>query len=56
MKYTKHTFEMVARIMREAVIESHTREAMAREFAREFQQSNPRFDRGRFLAACEGQS
>jgi hypothetical protein len=66
MTWTKGTFEMVAKVLRERIEDAqdiHTAEAsmypriacvteIARHFANEFTASNPRFDRARFLKAC----
>ena len=34
------------------MVEEADRRQLARDFARGFERENPRFDRGRFLAAC----
>jgi hypothetical protein len=64
MTWTKGTFEMVARVIREAsqritkndtLIAYHQTEmvsTLARDFADQFTASNGRFNRARFLKAC----
>jgi hypothetical protein len=65
MTYTRQTFKMVAEILREtrtgetqlgngplADAYWQDRRDIAEAFAEKFVQSNPRFDRARFLTAC----
>lgn len=58
MKYTKATFEMVANIIKQARnLETQDGrpvglDVLARTFANKFAESNPLFDRARFLKAC----
>jgi hypothetical protein len=54
MTYTRQTFELVASILNDSTLhlQDAKRAALASRFADAFTQSNPRFDRTRFYAAC----
>lgn len=58
MKYTRATFEMTARVLKENLRTATADDAraivagIADDLASEFQRSNSRFDRGRFERAC----
>lgn len=48
---TKKDFELIARVIRRSNL-SHGKSELAVRFANELQNTNPRFDRGRFIAAA----
>lgn len=50
---TRKTFKAVAAILAEAAIPAETRAALVAAFCEVFKANNPRFDRARFVAACE---
>lgn len=58
---TKQDFELIASVLRErfqntpSYTAQHVISCVARDFARELATTNPRFDRGRFIAACMGE-
>lgn len=49
----KRHFQMIANILREIDLSQDQRAQLARAFARELASTNPRFDKDRFLAACQ---
>ena len=51
MTLTKQTFVLIASIVRE--LDPVHRPAIAKAFADQLARTNPRFDRDRFLSACE---
>lgn len=50
---TKGDFELISGVIRYSKLDEIAREHIANEFARVLKASNPRFDDGRFLRACE---
>ncbi len=57
---TKRDYELIAAVVRDSIygtaIGWRDRKALAERFAKEIAERNPRFDRERFLIACEVES
>jgi hypothetical protein len=52
---TKQDFELIARVIRDRNPLTTDRRSLAEAFADELRQTNPRFNRARFIAACVGE-
>lgn len=50
---TRQDFELIAEVVREAAISDRDRWTVALAFDKKLVQISPRYDRARFLAACE---
>ena len=53
---SRKDYELIARIISNLPLNRNDRWQVAQRFAKELAQGNPRFDAGRFLAACNAES